>query len=82
MTEIYQTRGTCARRIHVTIDENGILTDVSFEGGCNGNLKGIATLVIGRPAKEVAELLEGIDCNRKGTSCPDQLSKAIRKMLG
>ena len=52
-----------------------------FFGGCNGNLKGIAALVEGQPAEQVAETLRGINCNGKGTSCPDQLAKAIDEIL-
>lgn len=80
MTIDYKTIGTCSRKIQLTIEE-GIIKKVSFEGGCNGNLKGISSLVIGRDAREVAESLEGTDCNGRGTSCPDQLAKAIREAL-
>ena len=77
----YKTRGTCSRNIGISIDENGILTSVVFTGGCHGNLQGITKLVVGRPAREVARILRGINCNGKGTSCPDQLSRAIDEML-
>lgn len=80
MTINYRTRGTCSRAIDLTI-ENGIITYVAFTGGCNGNLKGISRLVTGRDAKEVAETLKGVDCGGKGTSCPDQLAKAIEQAL-
>ncbi len=73
----YKTRGTCSVYIDLDI-ENGIIKDVIFHGGCDGNLQGISKLVKGMNAKEAAEKLEGIDCNGKGTSCPDQLSNAIR----
>ncbi len=80
MTINYRTRGTCSRAIDLTI-ENGIITHVVFTGGCNGNLKGISRLVTGRDAKEVAETLKGVDCGGRGTSCPDQLAKAIEQAL-
>lgn len=80
MTTSYKTKGTCSRQIDLTI-ENGIITDVKFYGGCNGNLQGISRLVIGRDAKEVAESVKGVNCNGKGTSCPDQLAKAIEAAL-
>lgn len=80
MTINYKTSGTCSRNIHLTI-EDGIVKDVAFEGGCHGNTQGICRLVIGRPAAEVAELLRGVDCRGKGTSCPDQLAKAIDQVL-
>lgn len=77
----YKTHGTCSRNIGITIDENGILTNVVFTGGCHGNLQGIARLVIGRPAREVADALRGTNCNGRGTSCPDQLARAIDEAL-
>ncbi len=80
MTHSYKTRGTCSRQIDFEID-NGIVKNVSFFGGCNGNLKGIGTLVEGRPAEEVIELLKGMKCGFKNTSCPDQLALALEKAL-
>lgn len=76
----YKTRGTCSRMIHLEI-EDGIIKSLSFEGGCNGNLKGIASLAVGRKAIEVADIIRGTDCGGKGTSCPDQLAHAIDKAL-
>ena len=72
----YKCRGTCSTSIDLQID-NGIITDCRINNGCKGNTAGLARMVIGRNAEEVASLLEGIPC-RGGTSCPDQLSKAIR----
>jgi len=72
----YTTRGTCSRRIEILI-EDGIIADVHFLGGCSGNLQGISKLVKGMPAKKAADLLRGIDCGGRGTSCPDQLALAI-----
>ena len=78
MEFVYETQGVCSRRITIDINENdGTVNDVSFLGGCNGNLKGIAALVKGRPIDEVIATLKGIDCNFKGTSCPDQLARAL-----
>lgn len=76
MTYEYKTRGTCSRKITFDIDGE-IIKNVQFEGGCNGNLKGIGVLVEGKKAKDVAKLLGGMTCGGKVTSCPDQLSKAI-----
>lgn len=61
--------------------EEGIITDVKFYGGCNGNLQGISRLVYGQRAEDVAKTLKGVDCGGKGTSCPDQLAKAIEAAL-
>lgn len=78
MTFQYTPRGVCSRRMTFEI-ENGIVTDLKVEGGCNGNLKGIASLVKGLPVKEVIERLSGINCGGKGTSCPDQIAQALEK---
>ncbi|MBE6803465.1 MAG: TIGR03905 family TSCPD domain-containing protein [Ruminococcaceae bacterium] len=80
MTHSYKTRGTCSRQIDFEI-ENGMVKNVSFFGGCNGNLKGIGALVEGRPAEEVIALLKGMKCGFKNTSCPDQLAQALEKAL-
>lgn len=80
MTHTYKTRGTCSRQIDFELD-NGIVKNVSFFGGCNGNLKGIGALVEGRPAEEVITLLKGMKCGFKNTSCPDQLALALEKAL-
>lgn len=79
-TFVYKTRGTCSREITVVLDGETV-ESVSFLGGCNGNLKGISSLVKGRNAREVIEQLEGINCGGKGTSCPDQLSRALTAAL-
>ena len=75
----YKTNGVCSRTIHITVND-GIVEDVKFEGGCHGNLQGIASLVKGMPVDEVIARLEGIKCGFKGTSCPDQLSKALKSI--
>ena len=72
----YKCHGTCSTSIDLQI-ENGIITACRINNGCKGNAQGVAKLVIGRNAEEMASLLEGIQC-RGGTSCPDQLSRAIR----
>lgn len=77
----FKTNGVCCRQITLEVDENNIIQDVDFQGGCNGNLSGIGKLVIGQNAKEVAEKLKGTICGSKDTSCPDQLSKAIIESL-
>lgn len=76
----YQTKGTCASAIDVEV-KDGIIESVSFTGGCNGNLKGIAALVKGMEVKDAIERLQGITCGFKSTSCPDQLSKALEAFL-
>lgn len=76
----YRTNVVCSRSIILDI-ENGIVNDVEFVGGCNGNLKGICSLVKGLSCEEVKEKLSGIRCGLKPTSCPDQLAKAIDEAL-
>ena len=76
----YKTTGTCSREISFDIDENGLVHNVVFTGGCNGNLKGIAALVEGKNKYEVASILEGIKCGFKQTSCPDQLAAALKEI--
>lgn len=75
----YTTRGTCSTCIDVTV-EDGVVKNVSFTGGCNGNLQGISALVSGMPVEEVIRKLKGIRCGYKGTSCPDQLCCALEEM--
>ena len=74
----YKTSGTCSQQILFQV-EDGILTNVQFIGGCNGNLKGISSLVEGMPVDEVIRRLEGTTCGMKSTSCPDQLAQALKK---
>ncbi|MCM1504508.1 MAG: TIGR03905 family TSCPD domain-containing protein [Muribaculum sp.] len=77
---IYFTEGTCSRQIEFEI-ENGLIKDVKFMGGCNGNLQGIGALVKGMTPKDVIDRLEGIRCGAKTTSCPDQLAQALKELL-
>ena len=76
----YKTSGTCSQRILFEIEE-GKVKNVTFLGGCNGNLKGIGSLVEGMDAQEVISRLEGTTCGMKATSCPDQLAKALKQAL-
>lgn len=76
----YSPRGVCSQRIDIET-ENGVVTDVKFLGGCNGNLKGIGSLVKGMKVEDVIARLEGTTCGFKKTSCPDQLAQALKKAL-
>ena len=78
---VYRTKGTCASKIDLDMDQDHIIRSVRFTGGCNGNLQGISKLVVGRKAEEVIESLEGIRCGFKNTSCPDQLALALEAAL-
>ena len=76
----YKTRGVCSRYIHFELND-GIVTNLRFDGGCNGNLKGIGSLVEGMKAEDVIARCEGITCGPKVTSCPDQLALALKEAL-
>ena len=76
----YRTKGVCSRNVSFDIVD-GKVTAVRFDGGCAGNTKGVAGLIEGMDANEAIRRLEGIQCGFKGTSCPDQLAKAIKQAL-
>ncbi|MEE0265513.1 MAG: TIGR03905 family TSCPD domain-containing protein [Acutalibacteraceae bacterium] len=76
----YKTTGVCARTIDIEMDGTKV-KKVSFNGGCNGNGKGIGALVAGMEAEDVIKRCKGIKCGMKNTSCPDQLAKALEKYL-
>lgn len=78
---MYPTQGTCSKMIHVLLDDNHIIQEVQFYGGCHGNLQGIAALVKGQKAEDIIGRVKGISCNGRPTSCPDQLSKALAKAI-
>lgn len=80
MTYNYKTRGTCSRQITIDLNDDQTINSVSFLGGCNGNLQGISALVKGKKIDEVINILKGIDCNMRGTSCPDQLARALEQI--
>ncbi|MBQ4105022.1 MAG: TIGR03905 family TSCPD domain-containing protein [Clostridia bacterium] len=80
MKYTYTTHGVCSRQIQVELDGD-IIKDVTFFGGCHGNLQGISALVKGMDAHEAIERLEGICCGSKATSCPDQLARALEEAL-
>ena len=77
MKHNFKTQGVCSRTISFDI-KKGIVSNVAFEGGCNGNLKGIAVLAEGKPAADVIDALSGIRCGFKSTSCPDQFARALK----
>lgn len=73
----YKTKGTCARSITFTKNDDGTISNISFDGGCNGNLKAISKLCEGMKAEEISAKLAGNICGFKTTSCADQLAKAV-----
>lgn len=80
MVYTYDTCGTCSRKIIIDV-ENGIINNVEFVGGCNGNTQGISALVQGMKVTNVIKKCKGIDCAGRGTSCPDQLAKAMEEIV-
>lgn len=80
MKYTYVPKGVCSRQIELEIEE-GIVKSLTVVGGCDGNLQGIAKLVEGMKIEEVIKRLKGIDCRGKGTSCPDQIAKALEALF-
>lgn len=81
MTYSFRPRGICAQEMIVDVDEQGVIQDLRIIGGCDGNHKGIASLVKGMKAQEVMERLRGISCGPRPTSCPDQLARGLEQLL-
>lgn len=81
MRYTYYPQGTCSSQIDFELDEEGVIRDIQFTGGCHGNLQGISTLVRGMKAEDVMGKLQGICCGYKNTSCPDQLATALREAM-
>ena len=79
MTYTYKTKGTCSTHIELEVEE-GVIKEVAFWNGCNGNLQGISRLVKGMTVPEVISRLKGIRCGSRPTSCPDQLCKALNEI--
>ena len=75
----YKTSGVCSRSITIEL-EGETVTSVKYEGGCNGNTKGISALVVGMNIDDGICRLDGINCGFRGTSCPDQLAKALKEI--
>ena len=80
MQYVYNTQGTCSRQIIIDVDDNGKIENVTYIGGCNGNTKGISSLVKGMTIDEVITKLQGITCGFRPTSCPDQLATALKQI--
>ncbi|MBP7347604.1 MAG: TIGR03905 family TSCPD domain-containing protein [Butyrivibrio sp.] len=80
MVKKYKTKGTCSTQIDLEVEE-GIIKNVAFTGGCNGNLQGVSKLVEGMKAEDAIAKLKGIRCGYKSTSCPDQLATALEQVL-
>lgn len=75
----FRPKGVCSQQMNITVEDNRI-QNLEVLGGCDGNLKGISSLIIGMQVDEVIARLDGIRCGYKSTSCPDQLAKALKQM--
>ncbi|MCQ2194460.1 MAG: TIGR03905 family TSCPD domain-containing protein [Paludibacteraceae bacterium] len=80
VTKSYPCVGTCSKMIVVSVDE-GVITNAQIIGGCPGNTVGVSALVVGMKVQDAISRLKGIDCGGRGTSCPDQMAKALEKFL-
>ena len=80
MTYTYTPKGVCSRKMKVDV-EDGVIRSVEILGGCSGNLQGISRLIVGMKAEDVIQKMEGVKCGYKDTSCPDQLSIALREAM-
>ena len=78
---IFKTKGVCSSAIEFDLDDEKKIHNVKFQGGCSGNTQGVARLVEGMDAEEVIRRLDGIRCGHRPTSCPDQLSRAVKEAL-
>lgn len=78
---VYTTQGTCSKLIRVVLNDDNVVEDVQFVGGCNGNLQGICSLIKGQKATDVINRVKGISCNGRPTSCPDQLAVALAQAM-
>ncbi|MDR0853720.1 MAG: TIGR03905 family TSCPD domain-containing protein [Clostridiales Family XIII bacterium] len=79
MKHTYKTQRVCAHKIDFDV-EDGVIQDVKFHGGCNGNLKGLSVLTRGMKVEDAIEKLSGLTCDNRGTSCPDQLAIALSQL--
>lgn len=75
----YMPRGVCSREMEIDLDQNDVIQAVRVVGGCNGNLQGISSLLVGMKREEAISRMEGIHCGSKSTSCPDQLAQALKQ---
>lgn len=78
---IYPTQGTCSKAIRVVLNDENVIEEVQFVGGCHGNTQGICALVKGQKAEDIIGRVKGILCNGRPTSCPDQLSIALTQAM-
>lgn len=81
MQYVRKNQGVCSRETSVTLDENGVITDIQVVSGCDGNLKGVCSLLIGQKAEDAIARMRGITCGPRATSCPDQIALCLEEAL-
>lgn len=81
MTFSYQNHGVCSKETRIDLDENGVIRDIEVLGGCNGNLKGLCSLLKGMQAQDAIERMSGLTCGARTTSCPDQVARALQEAV-
>ena len=81
MTFTYQNKGVCSRSTEIELNPDHTIASVKIVGGCNGNLKGISSLLVGMKAEDAIARMQGTQCNGKATSCPDQIAHALQAAL-
>ncbi len=81
MISEYTNRGVCSRKTVIDLADDGTINDIQIVGGCSGNTNGLAQLLKGMNARDAIERMRGIDCNGRGTSCPDQIAMALTEAL-
>ena len=81
MTFSDQNHGVCSKETHIELDDNGVIRNIEVVGGCNGNLKGLCSLLKGMTAQDAIERMSGLTCGARSTSCPDQVAKALQQAV-
>lgn len=81
MTFSSQNHGVCSKETHIELDDNGVIRNIEVVGGCNGNLKGLCSLLKGMTAQDAIERMSGLTCGARSTSCPDQVAKALQQAV-
>lgn len=81
MTFSYQNHGVCSKETHIELDDSGVIRNIEVVGGCNGNLKGLCSLLKGMTAQDAIERMNGLTCGARSTSCPDQVAKALQQAV-
>lgn len=77
----YTPSGVCSKYMEIVVDDNNIIQEVNITGGCAGNALAVSKLLIGMSVEKAKDLLSGVSCGKRATSCPNELSKALQEIL-